>query len=172
MLGPQRSWEGTLLFFPRCGHSLTLLPKVFSIRWGDDSSATTMQVRIYVDGRLVEQRAHQNKSTGRLDGVKDRPERRRPLEFSELILTGMLCSVPCTEQTNRQHDSQSAPDDESIASASLASNEKLQKLGTIELELRRVAYYRKKNKFYSLGEVPEIGPVHEQSKKAGVHAVS
>ena len=81
-----------------------------------------MQVRIYVDGRLVEQRAHQNKSTGRLDGVKDRPERRRPLEFSELILTGMLCSVPCTEQTNRQHDSQSAPDDATLDLSHLPIN--------------------------------------------------
>ena len=49
---------------------------------------------------------------------------------------------------------------------------RLDKLGAIEVEMRRAEAFRNSDNLLSMGEFPEIGPVHERSKKAGVHTVS
>ncbi|EJF65858.1 hypothetical protein DICSQDRAFT_151905 [Dichomitus squalens LYAD-421 SS1] len=120
--------------------------KAFSVHWGDPSS-TTMQVIVSVDGRVVLRRGQEGKRTGVFSKLTDRPGRIRAVEFSHLVLT----------------------DDETVASASSTS---LQKLGVIEVEMRKVKSFCEGEDYYSVGEVLEIGPVHEKSKKAGAHAGS
>lgn len=62
------------------------------------------------------------------------------------------------------------PDDDKVASSRDKPHEKL---GTIEIVMRLVQSYIPSGRAYAgQGPVPEIGPVHEKSKKAGVHAVS
>ena len=58
-------------------------------------------------------------------------------------------------------------DDEEAA----ASNPPDADLGTIEVQMRNVAYYTENTSFYSGEDITEIGPVHEKSKKGGVHSV-
>ncbi|KAI1795879.1 hypothetical protein LXA43DRAFT_989893 [Ganoderma leucocontextum] len=121
--------------------------KAFSVHWKEDASPTPtlMQVTTLVDGRCVAR----HKDSGFISGLVDRPGQVRPLLFSQLKVT----------------------DDEAVASSS-PSALRLDKLGAIEVEMRRVDAYHECEDFFSMGEVPEIGPVHEKSKKAGVHAVS
>lgn len=126
-----------------------------------------MQVVVYVDGRLVMRGAHQNRGTGYFHAFRDRPGRLRSVEFSKLVLTGAPLSFSCAGPTDNVFS-----DDESVASASCLSDGRLQKLGSIEVEMRKAASFREGTDFFSLGEVSEIGPVHEKSKKAGSHAVS
>ena len=45
-------------------------------------------------------------------------------------------------------------------------------LGTIQVEMRHVDYYVDSGGIYSGLKMEELGPVHERSKKAGVHAIS
>lgn len=45
-------------------------------------------------------------------------------------------------------------------------------LGTIEVQMWRVDKFVPSENHYSLGDIAEIGTVHEKSKKAGVHIVS
>ncbi|KAI0807309.1 hypothetical protein C8Q74DRAFT_1226993 [Fomes fomentarius] len=45
-------------------------------------------------------------------------------------------------------------------------------LGTIEVQMWRVDKFVPSVNHYSLGDIPEIGTMHEKSKKAGVHVVS
>ena len=60
-------------------------------------------------------------------------------------------------------------DDENIASSKAKLN---QDLGTIEVIMTKVDYFTYSTNHFSMGAVSKIGPVHERSKKAGVHAVA
>lgn len=44
-------------------------------------------------------------------------------------------------------------------------------LGTIEVQMREVDHFSDGTKPYHGESVQEIGPIHERSKKAGVHSV-
>ncbi|KAM5540405.1 hypothetical protein V8D89_005863 [Ganoderma adspersum] len=123
--------------------------KAFTVNWGDNSSNTLMQVKILVDGRCVGRYAHELGPGGCMSGLIDRPDQTRSLLFSQLELT----------------------DDDALASRSSTASG-LEKLGSIEVQMRKVQAYVKATTPSFVGEVSEIGPVHERSKKAGVHAVS
>ena len=58
-------------------------------------------------------------------------------------------------------------DDEDAASSHSPNAD----LGTIEVQMRNVAYFSDNTTFYQGESISEIGPVHERSKKAGVHSV-
>ena len=58
-------------------------------------------------------------------------------------------------------------DDVASSKAAVADN-----LGLIEVTIRTVDHYLEKEQYYSVGQISRIGPLHEKSKKAGVHAVS
>ena len=46
-------------------------------------------------------------------------------------------------------------------------------LGLIEIVMQTVDHYvTNEHHYYSVGQVSRIGPLHERSKKAGVHTVS
>ena len=74
----------------------------------------------------------------------------------------------CCEQTALN----ALPDDEAIAPRSAAAASVLAKLGCIEVEMRSVFAFVDAPNLACFGDIPEIGPVHERSKKAWVHAVS
>ncbi|KAM5531067.1 hypothetical protein V8D89_011096 [Ganoderma adspersum] len=124
--------------------------KSFTVHWRDYSAATLVQVNILVDGRCVGRMAHERKPGGYLSGVLSRPDQMRPFLFSQLQLT----------------------DDEAVAPRSAAAASALAKLGCIEIEMRSVFAFVEAPNLAYVGDIPEIGPVHERSKKAWVHAVS
>lgn len=59
-----------------------------------------------------------------------------------------------------------APDDDALLDSGVNED-----LGTIQIEMKLVEYFSEAKKFSAI-HVPEIGSVHERSKKAGVHAVA
>ncbi|KAI0672342.1 hypothetical protein C8Q78DRAFT_1026488 [Trametes maxima] len=120
--------------------------KKFSVSWGDKSAAICFNVMIRMDGRVVMRKGHEKASSGTCDGMYVEPGMERPFVFSRLVLT----------------------DDESAISTRTYED-----LGTIRLTMTRVQRYKLLDiDAPSAAPVPEIGPMHEKSKKAGVHAVS
>ncbi|KAL1948508.1 hypothetical protein VTO73DRAFT_12583 [Trametes versicolor] len=119
--------------------------KTFIVHWGDDSSSTTMRVDIFMDGRKVEVLAHENKKTEYCRGAIETSDSLRPFLFAPLVLT----------------------DDDALLHSDVSGD-----IGTIHVEMRRVQRYTKNKTNFRGRHVPEIGSVHERSKKAGVHAVA
>ncbi|EIW53414.1 uncharacterized protein TRAVEDRAFT_40106 [Trametes versicolor FP-101664 SS1] len=119
--------------------------KTFIVHWGDDSSSTTMRVDIFMDGRKVEVFAHENKKTEYCRGAIETSDSLRPFLFAPLVLT----------------------DDDALLHSDVSGD-----LGTIHVQMRRVQRYTKNKTNFRGRHVPEIGSVHERSKKAGVHAVA
>ncbi len=61
-----------------------------------------------------------------------------------------------------------APDDDALLNDNVNAD-----LGTVQIEMMLVQRYERKKKSQSLRRhVPDIGPLHERSKKAGVHATA
>ncbi|EIW52453.1 uncharacterized protein TRAVEDRAFT_61366 [Trametes versicolor FP-101664 SS1] len=118
--------------------------KAFTVHWGDDSSSTSMFVKVIMDGRKVGKTAHRPVATGRMDGARETSDTLRPFIFAPLVLT----------------------DDDALLDSGVNED-----LGTIQIEMKLVEYFSEAKKFSAI-HVPEIGSVHERSKKAGVHAVA
>ncbi|KAI0643770.1 hypothetical protein C8Q79DRAFT_153370 [Trametes meyenii] len=118
--------------------------KKFSVSWGDKSSLTCFKVEIYMDGRVVARKAHQLVSSSLCSGVYVEPGTERPFIFSRLVLT----------------------DDENVVSTHTYED-----LGTVRLTMTRFQGFEPSDTPTTVA-ASEIGPVHETSKKAGVHAVS
>ncbi|RPD66136.1 hypothetical protein L226DRAFT_189703 [Lentinus tigrinus ALCF2SS1-7] len=121
--------------------------KEFVVHWSDETSTAIMKVNVLVDGRLAGLSAHQKRRTGSVDSLQELPGQHRRYQFAPLILT----------------------DDDRVASSKAKPSADL---GTIAVVMRKVDHYTPSDKLFSLPNVPEVGPVHEKSKKAGVHAVS
>ncbi|OJT04175.1 hypothetical protein TRAPUB_5127 [Trametes pubescens] len=120
--------------------------KRFIVHWSDESSSTTMQVKVLVDGRCIGITAHPPNRTGRRDGMFETSGTLRPFLFAPLLLT----------------------DDDALLDDNVNAD-----LGTVQIEMMLVQRYERKKKSQSLRRhVPDIGPLHERSKKAGVHATA
>ncbi|KAI0372451.1 hypothetical protein BV20DRAFT_939909 [Pilatotrama ljubarskyi] len=120
--------------------------KEFSVHWGDESSQTFMTVNVYMDGRLMSCRAHEQDREGVCKGTSIVVGEFQAFLFSPLVLT---------------------EDD------SLATSENNEALGTIRVTMTRTkGYTRNPGAPVKQKSIGAIGPVHEKSKKAGVHAVS
>ncbi|KAI9056376.1 hypothetical protein FKP32DRAFT_1599106 [Trametes sanguinea] len=123
--------------------------KNFSIHWRDKPDLTTMSVELEVDGRSVARRAQRTSSNvkGSFRGAQDGVDRMRPFSFAPLVLT----------------------DDDHVADS---TETRCAELGTIRLTMIRVERYVETDKPYVAHDAYDLQPIHEKSKKAGIHAVS
>ncbi|KAL1947900.1 hypothetical protein VTO73DRAFT_13624 [Trametes versicolor] len=121
--------------------------KEFRVQWTDHTGKQSMAVDIYVDGRLAQRLVHQPCDTENVcKGIYITEASICPFKFSELILT----------------------DDDALLNTKNTSD----KLGSIEVVFTRCeGFIAATEPFQTTGFV-EIGPIHEKSKKAGVHAVT
>ncbi|KAI0356946.1 hypothetical protein OH77DRAFT_1423213 [Trametes cingulata] len=124
--------------------------KNFSVHWGDESAKTLMDVEVFMDGRSVDRVQHSESKAEHLTHAYVGPDQVRRFAFAPLMLTG------------------SSDDDKALHSK--VSEE----LGTIRLTMTRAQGYKKASHkpFPGGRKVVDLGPVHERSKKAGVHAVA
>ncbi|KAI0634208.1 hypothetical protein C8Q77DRAFT_1110450 [Trametes polyzona] len=118
--------------------------KRFSVHWGHESDPVTLRVSLKLDGRNTSNRVHNRSHEGYTDGVSVAASQRRPFLFTPLTLT----------------------DDEDVATSGVNED-----LGEIVIKIRLVERWIQRQAERSYADVLEIGPVHEKSKKAGVHAV-
>ncbi|OSC99728.1 hypothetical protein PYCCODRAFT_1372578 [Trametes coccinea BRFM310] len=122
--------------------------KAFTVHYGDMLSKAVMTVQTCIDGQLARSAAYVSKREGSCEGQYDRDNRCRPFIFSPLVVT----------------------DDETAASP----KQKLDAgFGTIQVKMIRVKQFIRSGgtSRLSLDDIG-VGPVHETSKKAGVHTVS
>ncbi|KAH9903459.1 hypothetical protein C8Q73DRAFT_674764 [Cubamyces lactineus] len=119
--------------------------KTFTVHYGGESAETLMCVHTHMDSRLVHLRAHTRCRTGSAKYVHISATEVRPFLFASLVLT----------------------DDEATASTEVNGE-----LGTISIKMFRVKAFVENQAPYTGTSVANIGPVHERSKKAGVHAVA
>ncbi|EIW60350.1 uncharacterized protein TRAVEDRAFT_36045 [Trametes versicolor FP-101664 SS1] len=121
--------------------------KEFRVQWTDHTGKQSMTVDIQVDGRLAQQLAHHPCNTESMCmGIYETEASICPFKFSELMLT----------------------DDDALMNTKNTSD----KLGSIELVFTRCEGFIAATKPFEPTGLVEIGPIHEKSKKAGVHAVT
>ncbi|EIW60349.1 uncharacterized protein TRAVEDRAFT_57633 [Trametes versicolor FP-101664 SS1] len=121
--------------------------KEFKVHWGEETGDIPFIAAIYTDGNIAQRMQHRTGVTGDCRGVYVSSSSIRPFTFSDLILT----------------------DDDAIINTKNVSD----KLGSIEVILTRVERFEPtKRPYVGRYGFTEIGPVHEKSKKAGVHTVT
>ncbi|KAI0780933.1 hypothetical protein BD413DRAFT_620056 [Trametes elegans] len=117
----------------------------FCIHWEQDPPQMRTAVEIYIDGLYACGYVHEDELSGSCSSVYDTAVSTRTLKFAPLLLT----------------------EDDTAATAAVHRD-----LGSIIVRVTRV------KRFVPTGKPPKgskfsgTGPVHEKSKKAGVHAVS
>ncbi|KAI0831307.1 hypothetical protein BC628DRAFT_747864 [Trametes gibbosa] len=117
--------------------------KEFRVHW---ASSVPMNVDIYVDGRCAQSICHRTTGTGYCPGVYISGASVRPFRFSDLVIT----------------------DDDTVVDTQNVSD----KLGSIEVAMTRVGGFVESTDPYCGRNFIDTGPIHEKSKKAGVHAVT
>ncbi|KAI0664066.1 hypothetical protein C8Q70DRAFT_945043 [Cubamyces menziesii] len=121
--------------------------KSFTVHWADETGETVMGVETFMDGRLVDDDAHDKRREGECLGFYVTGQQMRPFIFSSLNLT---------DSDNDEHATQTVPSE----------------LGTIRVVMTRVQEYRDSDEVFVAPAVSAIGSIDERSKKAGSHAVS
>ncbi|KAH9854231.1 hypothetical protein C2E23DRAFT_902575 [Lenzites betulinus] len=107
-------------------------------------SPCPMSVDIYLDGRCAQTMSQRKDGHGLCKGVYVSGAAIRPFRFADLVLT----------------------DDDDVAGP--VSDE----LGSIEIRVTRVAGFAESTELYRGRDFVDTGPIHETSKKAGVHAIT
>ncbi|KAI0362101.1 hypothetical protein OH77DRAFT_1491573 [Trametes cingulata] len=122
----------------------------FELHWTAATLDTKMRVDVYIDGRIATQSCYGAIPTSSLEGsvrgVYETSQSILPFKFSKLVLTDDDATL---SHTDANHD-----------------------LGSIKISLTRVAGFTLSEKPYKRIGTVGTGPVHEKTKKAGVHTVS
>lgn len=102
-------------------------------------------------------------------GARETSRTLRPFMFAPLVLTGQsICNSMNPRRCLDSYALCCAPDDDALLDSSVNED-----LGIIQIDMTLVKRYDElKKKSSTVHIVPAIGPVHERSKKAGVHAVA
>lgn len=144
----------------------------FKVHWGEETGDIPFIAAIYTDGNIAQRMQHRTGVTGDCRGVYVSSSSIRPFKFSDLILTGVCSRIDRgVYQYNFMKKIGVAvfSDDDAIINTKNVSD----KLGSIEVILTRVERFEPtKRPYVGRYGFTEIGPVHEKSKKAGVHTVT
>lgn len=142
----------------------------FQVHWVDRTGKHSMTVAIHVDGRLAQRLVHRPCNTDKFcSGVYASEASIRPFKFSELILTGAWFDALAPLALFPEGSGLIVClDDDTLLNTKNTSD----KLGSIEIVLTRCeGFIAATGPFQTTGFV-EVGPIHEKSKKHGVHAVT
>ncbi len=118
-----------------------------------------------IDGRYMGGNPCLPGQSGRRWGVRNTVYTRKPFQFSKIILSGTFATQAAAYESKGSFLSILEDDD------LMVSEQTLQNLGTIEIELTRIHTASRQAQFTST-HVDDIGPINEKAKKAGSHCVS